>query len=963
MPEHIIKNSKRFASRRHGKALRDIYKIFTELITNSDESYNRLEKKGINIDYIKSIEIYIDRRTRVIRVIDYAEGMNQKDIEENFGKYGAIKSGSKKGHDGRGLYGQGLTDVLFLNPSSTSNLYSIKDDELYICSFYYKEDDQIYSHNRLSKKELKKYRQKYNIKKNGTVIEFELPSFKKINLPEFQNLFRGLSDSYMLRFINSNPDRNITLIETENKKNPVSKKIEYKFVEKLYSNDVSKILDKKLYFKPYEEFKPVEIDICLYKAKFDLVQKIGENANKILVYDANYDNSVYDLDFFGFEKNLGANNIFGYIKLTNAREIIDEKLNEEIPEEILTDTRNGFDKSQLFYKYFSNKVKDLLYPIFDEFKNSEEDASDLSEETKKRHSEVFKKLNKIYSDLVGEKSGGTFDNPDSRKINELMFARENIKITVDKQYYLQLKINIDDFSQNAKVFLLCNEKQISVTPDTIILKKEDANRDGIISKHIKIKSNTLNAVGKITATCEESQAVCFVSVIQSDLFYPQNGIEFYPNELSVVTNRKSKLYLFVDLEKVKTAEVINLESDNSSIILLDKKVKVPKEKISKSNNAMIPIGFIGQKSNENGNVIAISNNYQCNAKIYVHDKNRIPPQGKDAGIFRGWKFRDMPEQIQKARAQFGEEAGFIIINRKNPINKIYFGEDPKMSDVEKSIIMQLYLAELILDEFLNLSVAEAYNNGNLGQKTDDAHTDISGHIIMKKLEIGAIIYEMFVDKPLHQDYINIINRNIETNDANVLVSRIDVLGGRLKEIVEMKFGINENRKHTLEEISLKYKISRERVRQIINSALPKLYGDDEIITINDIPKEESSIFEGKKGKRNIKIIDYIDRFEKSLDVSTDKIIEGVADFYSIKENEIKSISRKKEFAYPRQISMYLIRKHLKSSFPVIGNIFKRDHTTIMYAYKKIQKDYKKDNKMQEEITLIESNLRNLDILA
>ena len=98
MPEHIIKNSKRFASRRHGKALRDIYKIFTELITNSDESYNRLEKKGINIDYIKSIEIYIDRRTRVIRVIDYAEGMNQKDIEENFGKYGAIKSGSKKKH-------------------------------------------------------------------------------------------------------------------------------------------------------------------------------------------------------------------------------------------------------------------------------------------------------------------------------------------------------------------------------------------------------------------------------------------------------------------------------------------------------------------------------------------------------------------------------------------------------------------------------------------------------------------------------------------------------------------------------------------------------------------------------------------------------------------------------------------------------------------------------------------------
>ena len=51
MSEHTIKHSKRFTSRKHSKALRDIYKIFTELITNSDESYNRLKKKGINTDY------------------------------------------------------------------------------------------------------------------------------------------------------------------------------------------------------------------------------------------------------------------------------------------------------------------------------------------------------------------------------------------------------------------------------------------------------------------------------------------------------------------------------------------------------------------------------------------------------------------------------------------------------------------------------------------------------------------------------------------------------------------------------------------------------------------------------------------------------------------------------------------------------------------------------------------------
>ena len=959
MSEHTIKHSKRFATRKHSKALRDIYKIFTELVTNSDESYNRLKKKGLETDGIKRIKIYVDRKTRIIRIVDYAEGMDHNDIKENFGKYGAIKSGTKKGHDGRGLYGQGLTDVLFLSPSQESGLYSIKNNKLYACSFYYKGDEQIYSDKKLNNSELKKYRRKYNIQKNGTVIEFKLP--EKINLPQFQNLLKGISDSYMLRFINSNPDREITLTETENWKKPFSRKIEYKFIEKAYADKVINILDKKLYFKPYSEFKSVKIDICLYKANFDLVQKIGDNANKILVYDSGYDNSVYDLDLFGFEKAPGANNIFGYIKLTDAREIIEKKLNEEIPDEILTDTRDGFDKTQPFYKHFSNTVKDFLAPVFDEFKDFEKDTSSLSEETKKRHLEAFKKLNKIYSDLVGKKIGGTLDNPDSKKINNLVFARENIKITIDKEYSLQLKINVNDFDKNANVFLFCGDKQILFSPNKIILKEEKADKYGIVSKYIKIKSNVVGAIGKIVATCDESQAICFVSVIQSDLFYPINGIEFNPNEFNAITNKKSKLHLFVDLRKIKAREVIGLESDNPSILLLDREVLSPEEKIIQSNNGEIVISFVGQKNGESGNIVAVSKDYRCSAKINVHDKNKMPMGGKDAGIFRGWKFGNIPEQVQKARTQFGEESGFIIINRVNPINKIYFGKNPKMSDVDQSIIMQLYLTELILDEFLQLSVAEAYNNGNLGQKTDDPHTDISQHIMNKKLEIGETIYKMFVNHSLHQNYINMVKRTAKTNDANVLISRIDVLDGKLKEIVERRFGINENRKHTLEEIAIKYKLSRERIRQIINSALPKLYADDETITMDDVVGDERNI-SIDKDKKEVKNIDYIDRFEKSIDVSTDKIIEKVADYYNIKEKEIKSISRKKEFVYPRHIAMYLIRKHLKISFPTIGDIFKRDHTTIIYACGKVQEDCEADYKIKEEITLIESNLENLDIL-
>jgi len=954
MRKHIIKHSRRFTSRTHSKALRDIYKILTELITNSDESYNRLQKHDVKINYPKDIKIYVDRKKRVVKVVDYAEGMNFKDIKNAFEKYGAVKSGAKRGHEGRGLYGQGLTDVLFLNPYSKSILYSIKDNKLYKCSFYYNGDEQIYSDEVLGKKELKKHRQKYNITRNGTVVEFQLPKAGKINLPQFQNLINGLTNSYMLRFINRNPDRNIILTETENGKKSVTKQIKYNFVENIYPSKVSKIIDnKKIYFK-YENFKPIEIDISLYKAKFDLKQKISEDANGILIFDAHHDNCVYDLDFFGFDKDLGANNIFGYIKLTNAREIIDQKLEALIPEEILTDTRNGFDKSHPFYKSFSYQIKDLLAPIFDSLKDSEKDISSESKKTQRRHQEAFNYLNKKYIELVGKKSGGTFDNQDSSKIHNLSFARGNIKITEGKLYGLQLKININDFPQGSKVSIDCNEKRITFSPEIIYLNKERVDEYGVISKYIQIKSNTHNIAGKLTAKCGDIEAICFVSVIQTELFYPKNGIEFNPDEFTAITNKKSKLYLFIDLNKIKVNEEIILKSNNSSIELLDKKINVSKEKISQSNNVMAQVGFIGKKNSETGCISASCRGYECNAKIYIYDKNKKPLQGKDAGIFRGWKFGDMPEQIQKARAQYGEGAGFIVINRKNPINKIYFGDNPIRSDIDKSVIMQLYIVELILDEFLNLSVAEAYNKGNLGQQTDDPHTDISKHIVGEKLKIGPMIYDMFISKFLLQKYQNIINSNAEFSEANILISRIDVLHGRLKEIVEMRFGLNENRKYTLEEIAFKYGLTRERIRQIINSALPKLYDNDEIITLEDVLTETSANPEEK--------VNYIDRFEKSFYTTINKIIDEVVSFHNIRIEDIKGISRKKEFVVPRQVAMYLIRKHTKSSFPSIGRIFKRDHTTALYAYNKVQENYRKEGKTQKDIVLIEDHLANVDVL-
>ncbi len=88
-------------------------------------------------------------------------------------------------------------------------------------------------------------------------------------------------------------------------------------------------------------------------------------------------------------------------------------------------------------------------------------------------------------------------------------------------------------------------------------------------------------------------------------------------------------------------------------------------------------------------------------------------------------------------------------------------------------------------------------------------------------------------------------------------------------------------------------------------------------------------------------------------VSSSQITKAVSKFYDISENDLKGSSRKKEIVKPRQVAMYLLREELEYSFPFIGKkMGGKDHTTVMYSYKKIKKKLDTDEDIKEEISLI-----------
>ena len=84
--------------------------------------------------------------------------------------------------------------------------------------------------------------------------------------------------------------------------------------------------------------------------------------------------------------------------------------------------------------------------------------------------------------------------------------------------------------------------------------------------------------------------------------------------------------------------------------------------------------------------------------------------------------------------------------------------------------------------------------------------------------------------------------------------------------------------------------------------------------------------------------------------TVDSIISIITEHYQVKLSELQSKRRTKVLVFPRQISMYLARKVTRHSLEEIGGFFGgRDHTTVLYAVEKIEKEIAKDQEFSRLI--------------
>jgi chromosomal replication initiator protein len=88
------------------------------------------------------------------------------------------------------------------------------------------------------------------------------------------------------------------------------------------------------------------------------------------------------------------------------------------------------------------------------------------------------------------------------------------------------------------------------------------------------------------------------------------------------------------------------------------------------------------------------------------------------------------------------------------------------------------------------------------------------------------------------------------------------------------------------------------------------------------------------------------------------IINHTADYFKLTVDDLYGSSRSQAVATARQIAMYLCRELTSLSLPKIGQLFgNRDHTTVMYANKKISELMKERRSIYNQVTELTSRIK------
>lgn len=219
-------------------------------------------------------------------------------------------------------------------------------------------------------------------------------------------------------------------------------------------------------------------------------------------------------------------------------------------------------------------------------------------------------------------------------------------------------------------------------------------------------------------------------------------------------------------------------------------------------------------------------------------------------------------------------------------------------------------------------------------------------------------------KKTQEELRNLIDYYHEKNKIFVLFSDRDFFSMELQEdlksrlmafyTIHLSYPDFETKKEIIRHYINKYNINLDE--KVIEHISLKLNGDVRYIKSSI---EKLAYYSINPEKLKLNEIDYILEpfYEKSNLITMEQIVNVVCEHYRISKEEIFSNKKEKKIAFPRHLIAYLSVKIGNYTLTNVAKfLHKKDHTSVLYAIKKIEEVLSKDLFLQNEIEILKEKL-------
>lgn len=328
--------------------VKNIIDGIVELITNCDDSYQRIEERG-EISEGK-ILIYVDREKggicNKLVIEDFAEGMTNDDLQKAI-VFGGETSGFFAGRSVRGFFGRGLKETIIA--LGVGEIRTVKNNHLAKTRMWLDKNVKkpLYDDEMLKET-------KFVHEPNGTKIEINITN-EKIKIPEFDTFKTHLTDHYALRNITSSEKREI-ILQFEDKKRKLKTTKPIKFIPS--KGDL--VLEKEFNLPGFSDL----IKIKIFESQSHLSSPRNNPYGRagILIKTKS---AILDNQLFRFENDQAGLYFFGEALC----EGIEERLRKG-ETEIIDPNRGGLEWRHDYCKTIMETIEDKLEPLIIKKKKS-----------------------------------------------------------------------------------------------------------------------------------------------------------------------------------------------------------------------------------------------------------------------------------------------------------------------------------------------------------------------------------------------------------------------------------------------------------------------------------------------------------------------------------------------------------------------------------------------------------------